>query len=213
MIKIAPSVLSADFSNLEKEFDKINKTNADYIHYDVMDGQFVPNISFGYKIMEDMMKLTNIPFDVHLMVYSPLYLFEEYAKRNASIISFHIEAVENPYIYIDEARRLNIKVGIAINPNTPLEKISNYLEDIDQIVVMGVFPGFGGQSLILSTLEKIKQLKEIKDSNNYKYDIEIDGGVNIENSKIIKEAGADILVAGSAIFKTNNYEKTIERLR
>lgn len=213
MVKILPSILSADFKILKEELIRVEKAGADLIHYDVMDGQFVPNISFGYKILNDISNVVDIEFDVHLMVNEPFYLLEDFKKSGASIITFHYEAVNDVDKYIKEIKRLNCLVGISIKPNTDINVLYEYLEKVDLVLVMSVEPGFGGQKFMDSSLEKIRQLNLLREKNNYNYIIEVDGGVNKDNAHLLKEAGADYLVAGSSVFKKEDYSKAIKELR
>lgn len=210
---IAPSILSADFSRLGEEIQALEEAGADWIHFDVMDGHFVPNISFGSKILDDIKLLTSLPFDVHLMVREPYDYMEDFVKKGANHITIHLEAVQNPLVYIEKCRELGIKVGLSISPDTPVAGLEPYLDQIDLVLVMSVHPGFGGQKFIPSSLEKIKQLKKIREEKKLRFLIEVDGGVAPANAGVIRAAGADVLVAGSAIFASNDYKKTIEALR
>jgi len=213
MIKIAPSILSADFSILGEEIKSIEKANADWVHIDVMDGHFVPNISFGVPIVKSIRKVTKIPFDVHLMIENVDQYIPEFAEAGADYITIHQESGNHMDRSIQLIKSLGKKAGISLNPATPVGSIEHLLLDIDLILIMSVNPGFGGQMFIEYTLDKIRLLKEFRDKNNLNYLIEVDGGVNIENVKIIIEAGADVIVAGSAIFKSDNYGETIRKLR
>ncbi|HZK09808.1 MAG TPA: ribulose-phosphate 3-epimerase [Clostridia bacterium] len=210
---IAPSILSADFSRLGEEILALEKAGADWIHFDVMDGQFVPNISFGSKILEDIKALTNLPFDVHLMVKEPYNYLEDFVKKGADSITFHIEAVSDPYRYIKKCRELGIKVGLSISPDTAVAEINPFLDKIDLVLVMSVYPGFGGQKFISSSLEKIQELEKLRKTKGYSFLIEVDGGVGPSNAKEISSAGADILVAGTSILASKDYKISIEQLR
>lgn len=210
---IAPSILSADFSQLGKEIRALDQAGADWIHFDVMDGQFVPNISFGLKVLEDIKDLTELPFDVHLMMVEPYRYLEEFTRQGADIITFHVEAVEDVDRYIDKIHELGIRAGISLSPDTPVEKIEAYLDRLDLVLVMSVHPGFGGQKFIEASLDKIRRLRALKEEKGYKFLIEVDGGVSSANADILKEAGAEALVAGSAILGRDNYEKAIKDLR
>ena len=210
---IAPSILSADFSQLGKEIRALDQAGADWIHFDVMDGQFVPNISFGLKVLEDIKDLTELPFDVHLMMVEPYRYLEEFTRQGADIITFHVEAVEDVDRYIDKIHELGIRAGISLSPDTPVEKIEAYLDRLDLVLVMSVHPGFGGQKFIEASLDKIRRLRALKEEKGYKFLIEVDGGVSSANAGILKEAGAEALVAGSAILGRDNYEKAIKDLR
>ena len=214
-IQISPSILSADFSQLAAEIKRLEDGGADMIHVDVMDGHFVPNLTIGPPVIKALRKHCKLMFDVHLMI-SPVHKYiKEYSDSGADIITFHPEATENMKDTISLIKSLNKKVGVSLNPDSEINKISNYLNDIDLVLVMSVFPGFGGQKFIPEVLNKIKTLKELKDKNNYNFDIEVDGGVNFSNSKDILKAGANILVSGTTVFKENNgdIKKNIETLK
>ena len=203
-IQISPSILSADFSQLGNEIKKLEEGGADLIHVDVMDGHFVPNLTIGPPVIKNLRKFTKLPFDVHLMI-SPVHQYiESYAEAGADIITIHPEATENLKETINLIKRLDKKVGVSLNPKTEIDKLINDIEDIDLILVMSVNPGFGGQKFMPEILDKIKKLKNIKDENNYNFDIEVDGGINFKNSKLVLDAGANILVSGTTIFKENN---------
>ena len=214
-IQISPSILSADFSQLAAEIKRLGDGGADMIHVDVMDGHFVPNLTIGPPVIKALRKHCKLMFDVHLMI-SPVHKYiKEYSDSGADIITFHPEATENMKDTISLIKSLNKKVGVSLNPDSEINKISNYLDGIDLVLVMSVFPGFGGQKFIPEVLNKIKTLKELKDKNNYNFDIEVDGGVNFSNSKDILKAGANILVSGTTVFKENNgdIKKNIETLK
>ena len=214
-IKISPSILSADFSQLGNEIKKLEDGGADLIHVDVMDGHFVPNLTIGPPVIKTLRKYTKLPFDVHLMI-SPVHKYiKDFSDAGADIITFHPEATENIKETISLIKSLKKIVGVSLNPNTEIDIIQNYLKDIDLILVMSVYPGFGGQKFIPDVLKKIKTLKELKDKNNYSFDIEVDGGINFSNSKDVLNAGANILVSGTTIFKENegNIKKNIETLK
>ena len=214
-VRIAPSILSADFSNLGDEVRKIDAAGADYIHVDVMDGHFVPNLTIGPPVIKALRKYSNIPFDVHLMI-SPVHKYiKDFANAGSDIITIHPEATEDLEKSIFYIKELNKKVGVSLNPDTKINVIETHLNNIDLVLIMSVFPGFGGQKFIPETIKKIKDLKEVKDKNNYCFDIEVDGGVNFLNSKDIINAGANILVSGTTIFKENNgnIKKNIETLK
>ncbi len=203
-IQISPSILSADFSQLGKEINRLEEGGADLIHVDVMDGHFVPNLTIGPPVIKNLRKFTKLPFDVHLMI-SPVHQYiESYAEAGADIITIHPEATENLKETINLIKRFNKKVGVSLNPKTEIDKLINDIEDIDLILVMSVNPGFGGQKFMPEVLDKIKKLKNIKDENKYNFDIEVDGGINFKNSKLVLDAGANILVSGTTIFKENN---------
>ena len=214
-IKISPSILSADFSQLGQEIKNLENSGADMIHVDVMDGHFVPNLTIGPPVIKALRKYTNIPFDVHLMINPVHKYIKDYADSGADIITIHPEATSSLQGSIDEIKKYKKKVGLSLNPDTKIEVIEKYLDQIDLVLVMSVFPGFGGQKFIPETIKKIQSLKEIKDKNNYTFDIEVDGGINFSNSKDVINAGANILVSGTTIFKEHNgdIKKNIETLK
>ena len=214
-IKIAPSILSADFGQLGSEINKLEKAGADMIHIDVMDGHFVPNITVGPPVIKALRNYTKLPFDVHLMI-SPVHKYiKDYANAGADIITIHPEATDNLVNSINHIKELKKKVGVSLNPDTEIDVIINLLDQIDLVLIMSVFPGFGGQKFIPEVVKKIEELNKIKMEKNLKYDIEVDGGINFSNSKIILNAGANILVSGTTIFKENNgdIKKNIDSLK
>ncbi len=203
-IKISPSILSADFSQLGQEIKNLENSGADMIHVDVMDGHFVPNLTIGPPVIKALRKYTNIPFDVHLMINPVHKYIKDYAESGADIITIHPEATTSLQRSIDEIKKYKKKVGLSLNPNTKIEAIEKYLDQIDLVLVMSVFPGFGGQKFIKDVLKKIEKISEIKQKRNFKFDIEVDGGINFSNFKEVLEAGANVLVSGTTIFKENN---------
>ena len=214
-IQISPSILSADFSQLGNEIKRLEVCGADLIHVDVMDGHFVPNLTIGPPVIKALRKYTKLPFDVHLMINPVHKYIKEYAKAGSDIITIHPESTENLKSSIKEIKDLKKKAGVSLNPDTPIETILNDLNDIDLILVMSVFPGFGGQKFMPEVLKKIYELSKLRTKNNLNYKIEVDGGIDFSNSKKTIEAGADILVSGTTIFKENNgdLKKNIEILR
>ena len=214
-IKISPSILSADFSRLGDEIKRLEDGGADLIHVDVMDGHFVPNLTIGPPVIKSLRKHTKLPFDVHLMI-SPVHKYiKDYADAGADIITFHPETSNNLNETISLIKSLKKLVGVSLNPDKEINLIEDQLKEIDLVLIMSVYPGFGGQKFIPDVLDKIKKLKDIKEKNNYKFDIEVDGGINFSNSKEVLNAGANILVSGTTIFKENkgNIKKNIETLK
>ena len=214
-IKISPSILSADFSQLGTEIKRLEEAGADLIHVDVMDGHFVPNLTIGPPVIKALKKNCSIKFDVHLMI-SPVHKYiDAYSEAGADIITIHPEATEDLSASISKIKGLGKKVGVSLNPETKVSVIINYLNQIDLVLIMSVNPGFGGQKFMPKVLEKIKELKKIQKKETIDFDIEIDGGINFENSKTAIEAGANILVSGTTIFKSNNgnIKKNIDLLK
>lgn len=210
---IAPSVLSADFANLERDVLMLNQSEADYIHVDIMDGVFVPNISFGIPVTEAIARHATKPLDVHLMIVNPEKYIEAFQKAGAAIISVHYEACTHLHRTIQQIHAAGCKAGVAINPHTPVQLLEDVIEDIDLVCMMSVNPGFGGQKFIENTYKKVKQLKEIITDSGSRALIEIDGGVNGDNARPLLDAGADVLVAGNYVFKSADPIYTIAELK
>jgi ribulose-phosphate 3-epimerase len=213
MKKIAPSILSADFTRLGDEIKAVEKAGADYIHIDVMDGHFVPNITIGPMIVEAAKRVTGLPLDVHLMISNPDQYVEEFRKAGADIITVHAEAVHHLHRSVQLIRASGARTAVSLNPATPLEMLEYVLDDLDMVLLMTVNPGFGGQGFIKEVLPKIKRLKEMIETRELATEIEVDGGINADTIGMVSSAGADIFVAGSAVFKSKNYAETIRLLR
>ncbi len=211
-MKISPSILACDFSILKEEIDSIVKYS-DYLHIDVMDGNFVNNITFGPGLIKDIRKHYDITFDVHLMINDPLKYIDDFAKAGSDIITFHYESDSDIQKTIEKIKSLNKKVGISIKPNTTVDVIKNYLSQLDLVLVMSVEPGFGGQKFQSSSLNKITELKKLKNEYNYKYEIEVDGGINETTIELVKQAGVEVVVAGSYIFNSENRKNKINSLK
>ncbi|MBM7571778.1 ribulose-phosphate 3-epimerase [Aquibacillus albus] len=213
MTKIAPSILSADFANLKSEIEDVEKSGADYIHVDIMDGHFVPNITIGPLVVDAIRPVTSLPLDVHLMIENPDIFIPEFIRAGANIISVHVETCRHLHRTIHAIKEAGVKAGVVINPATSADMIKPILPDVDLVLFMTVNPGFGGQSFIPSVLNKVKQIVQWRKEMNLHFEIEVDGGVNQDTSKLCKEAGVDVLVAGSAIFNNKDREKAIKVIR
>jgi len=211
--KIAPSILSADFSRLGEEVKAVERAGADLIHVDVMDGHFVRNITIGPVVVKGLKKITSLPLDVHLMIEEPHRYVEVFAEAGSTWITVHAEVCPRLSQMIKRIRRLNVKPGVVLNPSTSIKRLYPVLEEIDLVLLMSVNPGFAGQSFIPSTLKKIERLRKIVDTNHYPLEIEVDGGIKVENIGAVSRAGGDIFVLGTGIFKTENYEETMRKLR
>ncbi len=211
--RIAPSILSADFSNLENEIKLITSAGADFVHVDVMDGHFVPNLTIGMPVVKSLKPKSRLPLDVHLMIDHPEIYVEQFIKAGSDYLTIHVESTKNVEATLKMIRDLGAKPGITARPGTGLEQMKPFLHLVDLVLVMTVEPGFGGQKFMNSQLEKVKELKSIRDDRKLNYLIEVDGGVNTETAKLCWEAGADILVAGSAVFSTPDYKTNIEALK
>ncbi|MFA8449350.1 MAG: ribulose-phosphate 3-epimerase [Bacteroidales bacterium] len=210
---IAPSLLSANFAELKKDCEMLNRSEADWFHIDIMDGMFVPNISFGFPVMKAIKRYAQKPLDVHLMIEAPDRYIKDFVDAGADIICVHAEACPHLHRSIQNIKSFGIKAGVALNPHTPIQIVENVLEDLDMVLIMSVNPGFGGQKFIPNTYKKIQQLREVAKNTNPELIIEIDGGVDSENAKSLYDSGANVLVAGSAVFGSDNPEKTIKEIK
>lgn len=215
MVKIAPSLLAANFANLQQEIQQITQGGAQWLHYDVMDGHFVPNISFGYSILQDIKAITDLYLDVHLMISKPKEYVDQFIDSGASLIVFHLEAMEDDNATRELLEYIKSKgrdVGLSIKPNTPVESLTPFLSQLDVVLVMSVEPGFGGQKFDPEAVNKIKKLHTYRQVHGYQYLIEVDGGINAITANLCKEAGVDVLVAGSSVFNTEDYKKAMDAL-
>lgn len=215
--RIAPSILSADFANLATEVDKVIQAGADFLHVDVMDGHFVPNLTIGMPVVQSLKPHARIPMDVHLMIDQPEKYIEQFIKAGSQYLTLHVESTDQLEESLKKIRQLGCKAGITARPGTSLEKMKPFLHLVDLVLVMTVEPGFGGQKFMSGQLDKIRELADLRQKNNWTYLIEVDGGINPETSKLCWQAGADVLVAGSAVFSgantVENYQRNIEQLR
>lgn len=210
---IAPSILSADFSRLGEEVRAVEKAGADIIHFDVMDGHFVPNITVGPMVLSAVRKVTQLPIDAHLMIEHPANYLEEFVKAGANYLSIHVEATPHLHRVVQQIKSLGAKAGVALNPHTPVSSMGYILDEVDFVLVMTVNPGFGGQQFIPSAFKKVQELDQMRREHQLQFQIEIDGGIKVENIGEVSQAGVDIFVAGSAIFSQPDYAKTIQTMR
>ena len=213
MVKIAPSILSADFGNLQKEIRDLEDAGADLLHLDIMDGHFVPNITFGPMVVSAIDKMTSLILDVHLMIDKPENYLERFVQSGADWITFHWESTKNHEQLISRARGFGVRVGCSLRPRTPFQSVRKIMGDLDLLLLMTVNPGFGGQDFLTEVLPKISQARKFIQENNLKALIQVDGGINSETSRLVQQAGADILVAGEAIFRKNNYKEAMDQIR
>jgi len=210
---VAPSILSADFGNLAHDIEMLNKSQADWIHFDIMDGVFVPNISFGFPVLKAVKKIAQKPLDVHLMITEPDHYIEQFAQAGASVLTVHYEACKHLHRTISQIKSLGLKAGVSLNPHTPVFLLQEIISELDLVLIMSVNPGFGGQSFIENSYKKIAELKTLIEKNQSKCLIEVDGGVDLNNYKKLVQAGVNMLVAGNTVFASENRIKTIEKLK
>lgn len=210
---LAPSILSADFGRLNEDFEMINRSEADWFHVDVMDGQFVPNLSFGFPVMEALQKVARKPIDVHLMIVHPERYVERFCDAGAWSVGFHLEAVEDPLPILEQIRKKGVRTCLTINPDIPAERLFPYLDQVDMVLLMSVYAGFGGQKFIPETMDKVRAVRAEINRRGLSTMIEVDGGVNEANSQLLYEAGADVLVAGSSVFKSPDPLTAIHRMQ
>lgn len=213
MVKIAPSILSADFANLKNDIQVVEEAGADYLHIDVMDGHFVPNITIGPPVVKSIRKVSKLIFDVHLMIENPELYIKDFAESGADLITVHVESTYHLHRTIQMIKKEGIKAGAALNPATPISAIEDILEDLDLVLIMSVNPGFGGQTFIEGSIKKIEKLKELIDLNGFKALIQVDGGVNTDNISKLVSSGVDIVVAGSAIYNSKDIKETIRMMK
>lgn len=213
MVKIAPSILSADFSQLGESIKQMEAAGADWFHVDMMDGNFVPNLSFGPMVLEAIRPLTDLTMDVHLMIQQPEWIIGQVAEAGADIITIHAEATQHAHRALQQIKNCGVKAGIVINPATPVSYIEPVLSMCDLVLVMSVNPGFGGQSFIPESMDKIQQLADLRQEKGYTYEIEVDGGINAETSKFCIDAGADVLVSGSYLFGSDDWSASVDSLK
>jgi len=212
-IKLAPSILSADFGRLAHQLDLLEQGGADYVHIDVMDGIFVPNITIGLPVVSSLKKCSNLTFDTHLMITRPERYSDKFARAGADIISFHFEACDDPWRLIRQIRSLNKRVSVAIGPDESVERIFRYIHELDMVLIMSVYPGFGGQSLIMSALEKAEKLRSYAINHNIDVDIEMDGGINLDNVRDVLDSGVNVVVVGSAVFEAEDIPQALRQFR
>ena len=213
MAKVAPSILSADFARLGEDVADVCRIGIDYLHIDVMDGTFVPNISFGSAVMKSLNSYAAVPYDVHLMIMEPVRYIKDFITDNTEFSTIHIEACEDPAGTIDAIHAAGIKAGISLNPETPLEAVLGVLDKVELVLVMSVHPGFGGQTFMEVSLPKIRELVQLRERNGYRYQIEVDGGVGPGNAELVRDAGTDIIVAGSAVFRAKDRAEAVRSIR